>query len=548
MPNVTLRSNGSYHVVVADVGSSRSQWNDLAVTRWREDAALDDCSTYFFVHDAADSAAWPVPAPPGSSAGDRWIATLSSIEVAADCDVELRRLQLTNHSSHPRALTITSYSEIVLSPAATDAAHPAFSKLFVETEVDAALGAILASRRPSAAQDSRPWYFHAAAVHGAKTLMSYETDRMSFVGRGRSVSEAEALCDGAPLSGQAGAVLDAIAAIRVPLSLEAGASCTIDWFTGIAASRDDCRTLANRCRETGAGDRIIAQGHAYRDETLRRIGASAADAIAYERLAGSVLYAASDLRADPDVIAKNERGQSSLWGFGLSGDVPIVLVQVTGSEQLELVNQFVRAHAFWRAHGIKAELMIVSAAPGPDGDRLLTTVKDAVGAGVGAGQVEKPAGIFMRDDATLDDGDRTLLKSVARIAFSESWPRVLVRLEQRRGAAPQRRRIQELTPATAAAPAAVGVPGQRVAHNGHGGFAPDLREYVVELSASPMTPAPWTNVIANLEFGTLVSESGSATTWSENAHEFRLTPWSNDPVGDANTEAIYIREIGRAHV
>ena len=542
MPNVTLLSNGSYHVVVAAVGSSRSRWNDLAVTRWREDAALDDCGTFFFVHDAADAAAWPVSAPPGSSAGDRPIATLSSIAVAADCDIELRRLQITNRSSHPRALTVTSYSEIVLSPAATDAAHLAFSKLFVETEFDEALGAILASRRPSAAQDSRPWYFHAALVHGAKPPVSYETDRMRFVGRGRSVFEAEALCDGAPLSGQAGAVLDAIAAIRVPMILEAGTSCTIDWFAGIAASRGDCRALASRCRETGAGDRIIAEGHAFGDETLRRIGASAADAVAYERLARNVLYAAADLRADPGVIAKNERGQSSLWGLGLSGDVPIVLVRVTGSEQLELVQQFVRAHAFWRAHGIKTELMIVSAAPGPDGDRLFTKVKDAVGAGVGAGQVDKPAGIFMRDDATLDDGDRTLLKSVARIAASEAWPRVLERLEQRSGAAPPRQRIQQLTPATPAAAAAVGMPGKRIADNGHGGFAPDLREYVVELTASHMTPAPWTNVIANAEFGTLVSESGSATTWSENAHEFRLTPWSNDPVSDPNSEALYLRD------
>ena len=539
MPDLTLLSNGNYHVALTAEGSGRSQWNDIAVTRWREDAVLDDCGSFLFVREVADPAAAPVLVPPGSWAGERPIATLSSIAVAADCDVELRRLQLTNRSSHTRASTLTSYSEIVLSPAATDAAHPAFSKLFVETEVEVALGAILASRRPSAFQDPRPWYFHAAVLHGAKPPVSYETDRMRFIGRGRSVSQAEALGHAAPLSGHAGAVLDAIAAIRVPLNLEAGASCTIDWFTGVAASRNDSLMLARRCREPGAGDRIIAQGQAYRDRTLRRIGANAADANVYERLAGNVLCAAADLRADAGVIAKNERGQSSLWGFGLSGDDPIVLVQITGAEQIELVRQFVRAHAFWRAHGIKTELMIVSAAPGHDGDGLFATVKDTVGAGVGAGQVGKPAGIFMRDDATLDDGDRTLLKSVARITASESWPRVLERLEQRGGAAPPQRRARESVPA---APVPVGVPGKRVADNGNGGFAPDLREYVVELSASHMTPAPWVNVIANAEFGTLVSESGSATTWSENAHEFRLTPWSNDPVSDPNSEAFYLRD------
>ena len=539
MANVTLRSNGNYHVAATPAGSGRTQWKDLAVTRWREDAVFDDCGTFLFVREAVGPASASVAVPLGPLAVDCSIATLSSIAVAVDCDVELRRVQLTNRSSHSCSLTLTSYSEIVLSPAATDAAHPAFSKLFVETEFDVALGAILASRRPSGANDSRPWYFHAAVVHGAKPQMSFETDRMHFVGRGRSVSQAQALCDGASLSGHVGAVLDAIAAIRVPLSLEAGTSCTIDWFTGIAASRTDCRALASRCSKVGGGDRIIAESHVYGDETLRRIGASAADGVAYERLSGNLLYATADVRAAPSVIAKNERGQSSLWGFGLSGDVPIVLVQVTGSEQLELTHQFVRAHAFWRAHGIKTELMIVSAAPGPESDLLFTQVKDAVGASVGADQIGKPAGIFMCDDATLDDGDRILLQSVARIAASESWAHVLERLDRCGSAAPPRRLAQELTPGASGAGA---VSGKRVADNGHGGFAPDLREYVVELSASHMTPAPWTNVIANAEFGTLVSESGSATTWSENAHEFRLTPWSNDPVSDPNSEAFYLRD------
>ena len=94
---------------------------------------------------------------------------------------------------------------------------------------------------------------------------------------------------------------------------------------------------------------------------------------------------------------------------------------------------------------------------------------------------------------------------------------------------------------TAERPAACRPP-ELVADNGHGGFSADLREYVVRVSRSHMTPAPWVNVIANPGFGTLISESGSASTWSENAHEFRLTPWSNDPVADPNSEAFYIRD------
>ncbi len=543
MPDVKLISNGRYHVMVTAGGCGSSHWNEMAVTRRSEDAALDDSGTFFFIRDADDSAVWSA-ARPSPSASAHEIAATTTIAVAADDDVELRRLRLTNLSSRRRTLSVTSYSEIVLSSAATDSAHPAFSKLFVETEIDEDLGAIFASRRPSAPGDPRPGYFHAAFVSGAHAKMSYETDRMRFIGRGRTVFEAEALLGDAALSGEAGAVLDGVAAIRVPLGLDAGASCTVDWFTGIAGSLADCRTLARRLGQAGVAERILAGGGAYRDNTLRHIGASEADARVYERLAGAVLYASADMRADAGELARNERGQSGLWGFGLSGDVPIVLVQLASAEHLELVLQFARAHAFWRAHGIKTELIVVSAAQGAGQDRLLTQVKEMVSSGVGADQAGKPGGIFIRDDATLDDGDRTLLKSVARIVANDSWQRVLQRLERRASAAPAETRPPARAPVETASRA---VPGSLIADNGHGGFTADLREYVVHLSAAHMTPAPWINVIANAGFGTLISESGSATTWSENAHEFRLTPWSNDPVSDANSEAFYIRDEASGH-
>ena len=364
---------------------------------------------------------------------DHDVAVATTVAVGADEDVELRRVRIENVSPRRRRLSLTSYAEIVLSPAATDSAHPAFSKLFVETAIDASLGAIFASRRPSAPQDVRRWFFHSArspAAAGPGRGASYETDRMRFVGRGRSLAEAQALHDAAPLSAHAGPVLDAIASIRVPLVLEPGASCTVDWFSGIAASKADAEALARRCRGDGAADRLLETAGSYRQATLQRLGASAADGRVYERLAGAVLVANAAMRAGAADVARNERGQSSLWGFGISGDVPVVLVEVASVEQLELVQQFVRAHAFWKAHGITTELMIVSAASAAGQAPLLAEVQAALAASPGAAEVGKPGGIFLRDDATLDDGDRTLLKSVARIAASGSWRRVVERLGQ----------------------------------------------------------------------------------------------------------------------
>jgi len=476
-------------------------------------------------------------------------------------DVELRRLRITNLTSRKRTLSATSFAEIVLSPPATDSAHPAFSKLFVQTEIDAELDAIFATRRPSAPDDRRPWFFHELVGHGARGEVSFETDRMRFIGRGRNTSEPAALQRHEPLSGHAGPVLDAIAAIRVSLVLGAGESRTVDWFTGIAASRPECVALARKYRAAGAGNRVLENAGRYREATLSRIGASAADGRVYERLAASIVYAGAALRADAREIAGNCRGQSGLWGFGISGDLPVVLLQVASAEPLGLAQQMVQAHAFWSAHGIKAELVVVTASGIAEGPSALERVKQLIDSGPAAAVVGKPGGIFLCDDATLDDGDRTLLKSVARIVVG-SQASLAEQLE--RG----ERRVNALQPAPAgempgpsAAPAprpALDAAGsarrpmppegdELIAFNDHGGFSKDLREYVIVVSADHMTPTPWTNVIANPEFGTLVSESGSAATWSENAHEFRLTPWSNDPVSDANTEAFYVRDEATGH-
>ncbi|HEY2558452.1 MAG TPA: hypothetical protein VGI48_01945 [Caldimonas sp.] len=536
MPQLQLLSNGKYHVVLAPSGSGRSRWNDLAITRWREDAALGCGGLALYVRDE-DGSLWS--ATDGESAGERSLRADVEVAVARDDDVELRRLQLTNVAERDREAVVTSYLELALAAAATDSAHPAFNKLFVVTEIDPLAGTILATRRRTAPGDSTPWIFHQAVASFARGEMSFETDRMQFVGRGREVECSEALQTAGPLGGHAGSVLDPIAAVRLSLHLRPGACGTVDWTTGAASSRDECIAMARRCRDAGAGDRILATGRDFRAQTLRRLDAGDDDAMRFEHLAASVLVADARTRAPPSEIARNRRGQSSLWAFGLSGDLPIVVVEVESEAALAAARELLRAHAFWRAHGLSTELLVLHGREGTADATLLDRIRAEVDATGATADVGRPGGVFLHDRAHTDDADRLLLRSVARIVAGASdrslpelataepqWSMPVVAREESIGPAAQ-------APATEAA---------LVADNGHGGFSVDGREYVITAARSWMTPLPWTNVIANPGFGTIVSESGSGSTWSENSHEFRLTPWSNDPVSDPSGEAIYIRD------
>ncbi|MEO8310475.1 MAG: hypothetical protein ABI520_04820 [Caldimonas sp.] len=539
MAQLKLLSNGRFHVALTTSGSGRSEWNDLAITRWREDAALDSWGSFLFMRCDTDGAAW--------SAFDTAAFDLrglrATLEVAVDGneDVELRRLCIANGSQRLAELSATSFAELVLAPAATDAAHPAFNKLFVVTEIDRRSGVILATRRPSAPTDARAWLFHQAVVHGESGDASFETDRMRLIGRGRHTSNADALRTADPLGGHDGAVLDPIAALRVPFHLPPGAACTIDWTTGIAATRDECIALARRSRATGAGDRIVEGSLGFRRDTLRRLAANEDDATLFERLGASLLVADPAMRAPAEEIAKNRRGQSSLWAFGISGDVPIVVAEIASAHHLATVRQLLQAHAFWAAHGLKTELMVLLEGIGNAASALRESIRaviDEVGA---TALVDRHGGIFVRDAAALDESDRVLLHSVARIVVPGAC-RSLLELGEAHG-----ERVAPAAPRVAAALEGRDEPLPPpdlalLEFNGHGGFSADGCEYMITTSRSCMTPLPWTNVIANPEFGTIVSESGSACTWSENSHEFRLTPWSNDPVSDACTEAIYIRD------
>jgi cyclic beta-1,2-glucan synthetase len=574
MPEPQLLSNGSYHVLVTASGHGYSRWEDMAITRWRADATLDDGGTRCHLRYNSVGSNGSAAAQPGSSLPDgcghdiahgratfrhraQGIAVSTEIAVCCDDPVELRRVVVTNLCNRRRTLSATSYAEIVLSAPATDSAHPAFSKLFVQTEIDPALQAILATRRPSTSDDPAPWFFHAALIGGsAPADQSFETDRMRFIGRGRDADDPQALDNDAPLSGTAGAVLDAVAAIRVPLVLDPGTSITIDWLTGVASTRVACVALASKFRHAYAVERLLEQAGAYPQTVRNTLQTSEEAALLYQRMAASVIYARAPLRADTGVIAQNSRGQSGLWGFGISGDLPIVLLQLAGAESTAVIGQMVQAHAWWKAFGLRSELALLCT-QSPDGaPGVFDRVRRQVEVGPGADCVGHPGGIFVLDDAKLDDGDRTLLRSVARIVLTDAdtlAAQVDTPLTPERATQPAAQTASRAgdaesaagdRPATTPAPEVARPPpsGDLVAFDEYGGFSPDGREYVITASAARMTPAPWVNVIANPDFGTLVSESGSATTWSENAHEFRLTPWSNDPVRDPNTEAFYVRD------
>jgi cyclic beta-1,2-glucan synthetase len=558
-PEVQLLSNGRYHVMVSNAGGGYSRWRDLAVTRWREDATRDCWGTFIYLRDVASGEVWSTSHQPCCRATKRCEAIFTQaraefrqnhagmeihteICVSPEDDVELRRVTLTNHSHTQRTIELTSYAEIVLASPASDASHPAFSNLFVQTEFLESPPAVLCTRRARSEEEKPPWLLNFMVGQGAEQgKVSCETDRAKFVGRGRSPAAPAALQSAEPLANTTGPVLDPISALRRTVTLAPHQSTHIDFVMGMTESRAEALALVQKYYNPRMTDRALDLAWTHSQVTLRHLNASEADAQLYARIAGDLIYANPVRRAAGSILLSNRRGQSGLWGYGISGDAPIVLLRMSDPARIELLQQLLQAHSYWRMKGLPVDLVILNEDVSVYRQPLQDQVLSLIASGIEAQMIDKPGGIFVRRLEQISIEDRVLLQSVARLVFSDENGTLREQLE--RPAAPEAQ-IPVLPPARLTTRESSKALAERelIFNNGLGGFTRDGREYVITLSAGQMTPAPWVNVLANPFFGTVVSESGSAYTWVENCHEFRLTPWSNDPVTDTTGEAYYIRD------
>jgi cyclic beta-1,2-glucan synthetase len=554
-------SNGRYHCLVFASGSSSSRWNDLAVTRWRSDPSCDGGGPGLYLREVTSGRFWSATHYPSAVAADSYQAVFSQgraefrrrdgdlsahteIAVSPEDAVELRRLHLANHGDEQLRLELTTYAEPVMATASADMAHPAFSNLFIETEMVAEAEALLATRRPRHAEDPRLFLVHLLVPRGETWAgpLSWETDRRMFIGRGGSLALPKALQGPVKaLGGSVGGVLDPVLALRRQVTVPAGARIIVDVIYAVAATREAALALAQRYRDEHIADRVFGLAYTHGQVVLSQLGASGAEAQVFARLAGSLVQPGAHRRSAPAAMLRNRRTRAGLWSYGISGDLPICLMRVTDSQRTDLVRQVLRAHAWWRSRGLAVDLVILIEDPSTYRQEQTDRILGLIGAGPSVGQLDRPGGIFVRRLDQVPDEDRHLLAAVASLVISE----VVGNL----GQYAERQVRPEFHPAPIWPPR----PRQRdeplpaptftlAQFNGLGGFTSDGREYIIILPPGRTTPLPWCNVLANEGFGAVISERGAAYTWAGNCHEFRLTPWRCDPVVDPFGEAVYLRD------
>lgn len=562
-PQTQILSNGRYSTMLSAAGGGYSKWGNISITRWREDPTCDDFGTHIYLRDTRTGVVWSAGfQPTGIEAEefkvsfsdgraeflrrDNTLSTTLEVIVSPECDGEVRRVTISNHGTRGRDIEVTSYAELALAPASTDWAHPAFSKLFVETEYLAASGVLLATRRNSPAEEQVWAATHSIVEGDALGALQIETDRARFIGRGRTLRDPIAVSDQRPLSNTVGTVLDPVFATRRRVRIRPGGSVRLSYWTLVARSRAEALALSERHRDPNTFDRVTTLAWSQGQIERHHLGLTPKVANQYQCLASHLLYANPALRSPSSVIERGAQAPNALWALGISGNLPILLVRIDQEEELPLIRELLQAHEYLRRKQFDVDLVILNERATSYVQDLQSALESLVRIGEARRRHTGPdlrgnAFVLRRDLITAESRDALL--SVARVCLAAG-----------RGAlSDQLARLADLTPAEQPRPKPIAMTAPVMQtdplakrdleyFNGIGGFGVAGREYVVSLAEHLNTPAPWLNVVANAQFGFQVSADGAGYTWHGSSRENQLTAWSNDPVCDRPAEVIYIRD------
>ena len=555
IPKVQLLGNGRYSLMVTGSGGGYSRWGDIDLTRWRADTTRDHWGTFCYLRDIDNDRLWsntfhPLAEEPEDYAvtfhldrvefrhRNQRVETRTEVIVSPEEDVEIRRITLNNRSSKAIQLELTSYVELALAGHRADRQHPAFNKLFIQTEAIEAQRSLLAYRRPRNPDEPAIYVAHRLTLEREAGPFSYETDRRAFVGRGRTLRDP----NGArrELANSAGFVLDPILSLRRTVRLDAGERTQISLVLAAAQTRSSALLLMEKYSDPLAIQRAIELAWASSRLELRQLRVLPDQALRFQQLAGHMLYPNWILRPAAERVQDNRKGQADLWPYGISGDLPIAIVNIGEAEDIGLVRQLLQAQAYWRRRGFVIDLVILNEESSSYEQPLKERLERQTEAHAMYAGTEQAKNVFLLSVDQIPAESLTLLQSAARIslvAARGSLPQQLVAPVQPLDL-PEPLRGRDIEEQPSAPLSYLELPY----FNGLGGFTPDGREYVIYLGPGAETPAPWVNVLANPSFGTLVSESGAGFTWADNSQRNRLTEWSNDPLLDPPSEAIYIRD------
>ena len=560
-----LLGNGRYAVVLRAGGAGYSQWQGQGLSRWRDDALRNAHGLFGYVSRSRSGPWEPLSASPGSEAGDNAayetechpdrvllqarfgdLTACTTVSVSTVDDCELRQVQLHNPGRRPLLVRVAMALEPTLAPQRADEAHAAFSNLFLQARWEPADRAMFLQRRTRLPDEAAVHAVHfLATCDDPQARVSACADRALWLGRLGSAGEPLTADWPEPVSGDMATGLDPMSVISVELTIPPRSSRCLVFVLGAAHDEAALHALVDRWQQPDSAQRAHSLSDTLARIRLRELRLDPETWAAWLHL--NTLLVSSVTRPLP-VPGVDHVDRRVLWRHGIGGDRPILALWIEGAEGLDLARQLVTMLALWSAAGVPVDLVVVNAEPAsydaPVRRAFIALQEQAAQRADAALPAERRATLKLLGASDLSAPEQTTLRQLARVLMLADGRSLAQQIDRVRSVHEEEAAVRRRTPCYPLL-----VPqGTGVATAPTGRFSPEDASFRFTVTPTQPTPRPWANVLANPDFGCLVTEAGGGSTWAGNSRLQQLTAGSNDALCDPPCEALWLHDLDSERV
>lgn len=547
LPEMSVLSNKKYSLIMNDRGDSFSRYRTQQLNRYRK-VTEQDYGIFLFIKDLDNNYIWSNTYAPMNIKPDKYeivfaadkikflrrdtdISTKTEIVVCKNYHAEIRKISFKNESNVNKELEITSYTEPIISENMDDISHKTFNNMFISTEYDASTNSLIAKRKGRGDSNVNSYMLTRLIVSNPNEMYTYETERSSFIGRNKTLNTANAL--NSKLSNYAGDNLDPVMSIRNKITVPANDSVSIYLLVGFGRSKEQINDIIEAYNTKQALDREFKISTLMNVIDTKILNVTGEEMRIYNIML-NFLYQTTRISVNEermDLLRKNALGQSGLWKFGVSGDRPIITVELSDIEDMSFVLDILKAFEYFKNKSIFVDIIIINNETG----EAQSIVKKQIDSSLYRiytlnSFYHTPGSVTVINGNNITNEDKNLLNMVPRIRFVVENHISL------------REAVEEMQRNNKTSDYQTNINEENIKYenveklvydNGYGGFKQNGKEYVIY---NKNTPTPWSNVISNKNFGTIITNNGCGYTYAYNSGEFKITSWTNDIVLNDKSE------------
>ena len=547
LPEVSVLSNKKYCLLMNDRGNSFSRYRTLQLNRYRK-VTEQDYGIFLYIKDLDTDYVWSNTYAPINKKPDKYevvfaadkikflrtdakITTKTEIVVTKNHHAEIRKITFKNEGNEVKHLELTTYTEPILSENMDDISHRVFNSMFLSSEYDNETNSLIMKRKSRNDTNINSYMVNRLLIEDARSEFSYETERVNFIGRNHTPSNPKALHE--KLSNQAGANLDPVMSLRNTIEVLPNSSTTVYLINGFGRSKEQIQDIIHTYHDENSIEKAFKVSTLMNVINTKNLNVTGSDMRIYNIML-NYLYQTTRISVNEermDLLRKNALGQSGLWKFGVSGDRPIILVEINDIADLSFVFEVLKAFEYYKSHSIFVDVIIINSESSQYAKIIKKEIDDEMYRIYTLNSFYHiPGSVTVVDGNELTREERSLLAMVPRLKFiikdHYSLKDAVEELQESN-------KVSDTESIPVEEHCEIKTHEKLVFDNGYGGFKNNGREYVIY---NPDTPTPWSNIIANKNFGTIITNNGCGYTYAYNSGEFKITSWTNDMVANDKSE------------